>query len=220
MKNRQAFTLVELLVVIAIIGILVSLLLPAVQSVREAARRTTCANNMRQLVLGAHNYESALKELPPGWDTLGAFWSAYLLRYLEQDNLYNTLLLDDVYNWTADGSPNEAALGVEIPIFRCPTMPVEKSLNYNNVADRVPMSYRGNGGSEVTSDDTSTMVPGTKSFEMLNLNGLFWGCSEVTFGDISDGLSNTFAFGESRTDPRFVKDGQGMDFWAIGGPAG
>ena len=217
--KKNGFTLVELLVVIAIIGILIGMLLPAVQSVREAARRTTCANNIRQLALACHNYESTFQELPPGWDTLGAFWTAYILGNIEQQNLQDTLLLDDdVYTWDWDNSPNEIALCTLIPGLRCPTMDIPEHLNYNNVSRRVPASYRGNGGSEVTSDDTSTALSGTKSFEMVDLNGVFFGNSNIKFGAISDGLSNTFLIGESRTDPLFVKDGQGMDFWAIGGP--
>ena len=105
--RKKGFTLVELLVVIAIIGILIGMLLPAVQQVREAARRTQCLNNMRQLGLACHNYESAFMEFPPGcnWDTdsgddkrnpqiLGrerVAWSVFILPFIEQNNLHNQL---------------------------------------------------------------------------------------------------------------------------------
>ena len=219
LRRRNAFTLVELLVVIAIIGILVGLLLPAVQAAREAARRMSCSNNMKQMALSLHNYESAHKKFPFGWNTHGTLWSAMILPFMEQSNLYGTLEFSESRNWDADNTPNENALKVVVSTFRCPSMPIEEHLNYNGVVDRVATSYRANAGNEATSDDTSTIpIPGTKSLEMLRLNGLFYACSSVRFGDITDGTSNTIAIGESYTEPEFVKDGQGMDFWVIGSP--
>lgn len=219
MKNR-GFTLVELLVVIAIIGILVGLLLPAVQAAREAARRMSCSNNVKQIALAMHNYESAHKKFPFGWNTHGTLWSAMILPFMEQSNLYSTLEFSESRNWSTNGTPNEAAGGVLLPMFRCPTLPIVEHVGSNSgIPQRVPVSYRAVGGNEVTSDDTSTRpIPDTKSFEMLNLNGMFYACSATRFGTIPDGTSNTFAVGESMTDPSFVKDGQGMDHWMIGSP--
>ena len=93
-RARRGFTLVELLVVIAIIGILVALLLPAVQAAREAARRTQCTNNLKQLGLAVHNYENTNKELPPGGLTptggsYGHSWWVRILPYIEQGNVYD-----------------------------------------------------------------------------------------------------------------------------------
>lgn len=219
-KKSGGFTLVELLVVIAIIGILVGLLLPAVQSAREAARRMSCSNNIRQLGLALHNYESSYQKLPFGWNTHGTLWSATILPQIEQGNVYDKLTFQESGpgNWRS-GSFNTRACETVISTFRCPSMPIPEQMNYNGFAARVPVSYRGNGGNEVTSDDTSTRpVPDTKSFEMLHLNGVFSACSAVRFADVTDGLSNTAFIGESQTDPRFIKDGQGMDFFQVGSP--
>jgi len=222
MKNyrRSGFTLVELLVVIAIIGILVGLLLPAVQAAREAARRMSCSNNMRQIGLALHNYESAVKKMPFGWNTHGTLWSAMVLPYMEQTNLYNTLIFRESGpgNWDS-GSANTVACETVVSTFRCPSMPLPEYMDYNGITRRVPASYRGNAGSNISSDDTSTIpIANTKSLEMLDLDGIFFACSKTRFADVTDGLSNTIFIGESHTDPDFVKDGQGMDFWIIGSP--
>ncbi len=219
--SRIGFTLVELLVVIAIIGILVGLLLPAVQQAREAARRMSCSNNVRQLSLAIMNYESAFKVLPSGWNTHGTFWSSAILPQIEQNNLFNTLIFAEngTGNWNDPASPNYRACQTPISLFQCPSGPYLAPLNYNGIQRRVPVSYRANGGSRVSSDDASTRtVAGTQSFEERQLDGAMYGCSRVRLRDFLDGLSRTVLFGESRTDPEFGKDGQGMDWWAFGGP--
>jgi len=220
--SRAGFTLVELLVVIAIIGILVALLLPAVQAAREAARRMSCSNNLKQLGLALHNYHDTYKVFPYGWDNRGRLWSASILPQLEQAPLHDTLLTQESGpgNWSANGSPNEAACGTQVSVYRCPSLPIAQSFNNSGIPNRAPASYRGNAGTEASSDDTSTIInpPGAKSLEMLGQNGLFEACRTYRLADIIDGTSNTVAFGESSTDPDFVKDGQGMDHWFIGSP--
>jgi prepilin-type N-terminal cleavage/methylation domain-containing protein len=223
LKTRQktGFTLVELLVVIAIIGILVALLLPAIQAAREAARRTQCSNHMKQIGLALHNYHESFQKFPYGWDNRGVGWTLHLLPFLELNSIYSTIHFQESGpgNWDS-GSENQVACETVIPVYRCPTLPLAEHMDYNGIARRVPASYRGCAGSEASSDDTSTIViPGSKSLENLKQNGTFYACSSVRFPDVSDGTSNTIFVGESLTDPEFVKDGQGMDFWYIGSPS-
>jgi prepilin-type N-terminal cleavage/methylation domain-containing protein/prepilin-type processing-associated H-X9-DG protein len=117
-RRRGAFTLVELLVVIAIIGVLVALLLPAIQAAREAARRTDCINRLRQLVLAAHNYQSAKKVLPPHGDWPTALSSqARLLPFMENTSVLN--LVDQKAHWR--DATNQVALNTSLPFLRCPS---------------------------------------------------------------------------------------------------
>ena len=126
--NRKGFTLVELLVVIAIIGILIVLLLPAVQAAREAARRSQCSNNMRQMGIGLLNYESSVKKLPPsivlngtgntvtwngGWSVL-----ARILPYMEQSNLFARC----DFSVNKEEPINQPAIGLNLPVYICPSM--------------------------------------------------------------------------------------------------
>lgn len=222
--RKRGLTLMELLVVIAIIGILVGLLLPAVQAAREAARRLSCSSHLKQIGLAMHNYESSVKRLPFGWNDHGTLWSAMILPFLEQTNLYSTLVFDEAINWDA-ANANRDACETVLPMYRCASMPLPEHMDYNGITRRVPASYRTVGGTLVSSDDTSTRVgvgslaaSDTTSFEMTNLDGTFYVCSRTRFGDITDGLSNTAFVGESHTDPNVSKDGQSMDFWVIGSP--
>lgn len=129
MSKRKGFTLVELLVVIAIIGILIGMLLPAVQSVREAARRSACSNNMRQLGLALHNYESANNELPAGVvnaAVAGDHWgpTTFLLPMMEQDNAFQQLGAS--FNNNVSGS---AVLTTSMPFARCPSDSTDEITN-------------------------------------------------------------------------------------------
>lgn len=186
-QHRRGFTLVELLVVIAIIGILVALLLPAVQAAREAARRMSCSNNLKQLALALHNYESSHRVFPPG--QLGFPWvfsaHSHLLPYVEQGGLQD--LLDyNVPPLTFGGSfpqaaPNELAAQSPLKILLCPSD-----------SDGVPgspfggISYPACSGSGQLNDGSST-----------NADGIIFARSRTRFADIIDGTSHTAAFGES-----------------------
>ncbi|QDT02349.1 hypothetical protein K227x_07250 [Rubripirellula lacrimiformis] len=219
--DRWAFTLVELLVVIAIIGVLIGLLLPAVQAAREASRRMSCGNNLKQIALATHSYHDKFRKMPYGWDQRGTAWSAHLLPQIEQGSLYDTLVFQESGpgNWAYDDGNNEKAAGTYIATYRCPSMAIPIHFDNNGIPDRVPASYRGSAGTESSSDDTSTALPGTKALEDIDQDGIFYACSQTRFRDILDGTSHTIMIGESYTDPRFVKDGQAMDYWNIGSPS-
>ncbi len=218
---RRGFTLVELLVVIAIIGVMVGLLLPAVQAAREAARRMSCSNNMKQLGLAMHNYHDTHRVFPYGFGLNQEFWSALILPQLEQTSLHSTLVWANsanmgsafATNWTNFNSPNKAACETLIPAFRCPSMAQPEFMNYNTIARRVPVSYRGVAGAFVASDDASTRPVGYRTaqftaLEQVNLDGVLFGVDLTVVGAVPVELPTPGPV----VDPRISPDGTSAAF--------
>jgi prepilin-type N-terminal cleavage/methylation domain-containing protein len=203
--RHRGFTLIELLVVIAIIAILIALLLPAVQQAREAARRTQCRNNLKQIGLALHNYESAHSMLPGvysyGNATTGQFSvQAQLLPYMDQAALHH--LIDfrlRLQIGCCPGDVNPPLINVvrtTLPIFLCPSDPGPATFQV------VSGTTGGATGATFTYAGTNYHVNqgtglGTNYDGRVPTDGLVWTNSKVRFSDIIDGLSNTAAFSES-----------------------
>lgn len=224
-RSRQAFTLVELLVVIAIIGVLVALLLPAVQAAREASRRTKCQNQLRQLALAVHNYHDTLQTLPAGSvKTNETSWHVHILPFFEQTTLYERFTFNaGNYIDTDFGSLMERRCGesfTRVGTYLCPSSPIDKMVvggNSNTLADEqigpsklIPYTthYYGVMGPKGTSIEGKDYVirPATCSNEhgCFSTQGVF-DCNETyRLADIKDGTANTLMLGEiSRHTPEY-----------------
>ena len=223
MRKRPAFTLIELLVVMSIISILVSLLLPAVQRAREAARRSQCLNNMKQIGLALQNYESTYGGFPPGWvganpgighDIFGKNgfgWGTFILPYLDQGNLYRQFDFNlSISDYSALPVSNSSLLKYRFPIFICPSDP--------NPANFVFDEYGPDEPDDAPDGDENPIVIETGPTSYLGLYGIheFNGSDGVqckdtgplyqnnmtTFGSITDGASNSAIIVERTIDAR------------------
>ena len=215
LRSRKAFTLVELLVVIAIIGILIGMLLPAVQQVREAARRATCMNNMRQLALAAHNFESAHQELPGGIDIPRAIsgtsndelfgWNTSLLPFMEQNNVFDVLRpnpgvsLFDRASDSTDGAAVIAVLQAQLPIFQCPSDTTSEVLNRHRPANNAAIGFLAKAN-YVAANDTGLARALRDTTTNLAPNGSFDGIEPRVLAAMADGTSNTILFAERLYD--------------------
>jgi prepilin-type N-terminal cleavage/methylation domain-containing protein/prepilin-type processing-associated H-X9-DG protein len=215
-KNGQttdkAFSLIELLVVIAIIGVLLALLLPAVQKVRAAANRAQCANNLKQLALAAHHHHDAQGQFPTGVQPVvlqgdgryaeGTDWKIELFPYLDKHNLYRKWEYTDCRNNVAGG--RNAPTAQVLSILLCPSDPLTDAV-FHFANEHTPQyawadgyygmtSYGGNGGQR---SFTGSRVGTTN-------DGIFYEDSHIRLADVSDGASNTFLVGErSHRDPEY-----------------
>ena len=196
LHHRFAFTLVELLVVIAIIGILVGILLPAVQMVRESARRTQCLNHLKQQSLAVLSYEAAHQQLPPGYTwPAQAFWSAYILPHLDQDVIYKDLDLEGGA-WTTVDTPNYIACQTYLGVFQCPSSSAPTHVaSAQGIDGRVPCTYIACGSG--TNNRESGCKPYVGDPDRKLSDGLFYQDSSTQLADIRDGQSTTILIGES-----------------------
>jgi prepilin-type N-terminal cleavage/methylation domain-containing protein len=198
---RRGFTLIELLVVIAIIAILIGLLLPAVQQAREAARRTQCKNNLKQIGLALHNYLDAFTVFPPTMCVGpgdGGEWSlpARILPYVEQNSMYNVIDFSRDYNQTSTAFPN-GVKALRVPMLLCPSDPNDRQRTTSaGVPEHYPLCYGANLGTWFVFD------PVTKQ----SGDGAFGPNGRTRDRDFVDGMTNTLCFSEVKAFTPYARN--------------
>ena len=244
--GRRGFTLVELLVVIAIVGILIALLLPAVQAAREAARRLQCSNNVKQIGVALHNYYAAVKTFPPGEQPLaggpGHAWSAFILPYLEETTIegqldYSVSGFPNGGTWNSLPPDHYRALANVISAYVCPSSGHARTLNYKAVGTNpppyVPPSAPGNGDAlsdhlgmleyQGIAGSDRTMVPIVPGGGQTSQLGILFPKSKIRFKHLADGSSKTMIVGEyshlaeNQKFNAYMGSGDNDATWDIGG---
>jgi len=242
-RSCRAFTLVELLVVIAIIGILVALLLPAVQAAREASRRSQCMNNLKQLGLGLQMYHDTEESFPIGAAMgEGSMWTYYILPYLEETSAFALMNVAEAagknYQWAHPGPYTEQQIandpvyrnlllcGMPFAVFRCPSAGLPEyqySAHAGNwlIMRRSPASYLGCASGLVTNQN----VRDSKGIKMGDLDGVIFSNSRIAMRHITDGTSKTVIASEAVHDTASVDAignqpesaaGNKKDHWTLG----
>ena len=206
--KKRGFTLIELLVVIAIIAILIALLLPAVQQAREAARRSTCKNNLKQIGLALHNYHDVHSVFPPGhvfgwlWTDAtgrqGWAWGAHILPFIDEANLYNEL---EIANPNNGYFPKASDAQVVIDTYRCPSdiAPDINTVRFNQATSNYVANFSSDGATQqhLSGSCSPSFGPIVASNGAISDGkGMFWFDSRVRIRDIVDGTSNTIGIGE------------------------
>lgn len=201
---RRGFTLVELLVVIAIIGILVALLLPAVQMAREAARRMSCSNKLKQLGLAIHHYHDSLGALPPGALVTpradGTLWTSYLgphariLGFIEQNNVLDAMDINTSYGDTI----NKDAVGRVIDAFLCPSEPHQEPVAHNSFGDIGGVNYGFSMGDWYVWNGVDHASPPCRSAFGINFSR--------RLRDFTDGISHTLLMAEVKNYQVTLRD--------------
>lgn len=222
-RSRRGFTLIELLVVIAIIAILIALLLPAVQQAREAARRTQCKSNLKQIGLAMHNYHDVHNTFPPGYITRtpcnsSAVWSAcnlgevglyswgtFILPYIEQSSLYNQLNVGNVHlEQNLANAATRKVLIRPLPFFLCPSDSAPNVNDYRSPSNRYNFqvtdgtnTYRiARSNYVMMANAWDSTTPAVYPIQYGPPHGVGFANSQIRFRDITDGTSNTILVGE------------------------
>jgi prepilin-type N-terminal cleavage/methylation domain-containing protein/prepilin-type processing-associated H-X9-DG protein len=232
-RTHRGFTLVELLVVIAIIGILVALLLPAVQAAREAARRSQCENNLKQMGLAVQTHVDALKRFPMGrnrYDQYAVSWAYYLLPYMEESAIYSAYINAD----RDDDTANSQTMRTPVATYACPSRrSAAADRNFdNNDAPPLPTAlhcgslgdYAANAGwdcmtgMKTTTDTTGAVYVLFGNYDPTKAGPIF-SASRIAIRNVMDGLSKTLAIGERYLPPVPANTPQGMEDYSQGDTA-